>query len=192
MPLAMRWAAVAVGTTVIAGCIGGGDRPDPPPSPEVSVLAETVGLASTSENGPCNSTIVTLDSGQSLTVFGAPVPDGCQNQVTPFLFGDRKGFKPFSGVEELVLAGTLDGTVWVAGIRWHPQRKLWCHIFVAGEGAYWRGDGFHLASGLFLPAAPDFHWLSIDRSDLLPLRNGDDLCLNERGEAAAANIWTNY
>jgi hypothetical protein len=192
MQLALRCTAFAVAATVLASCVGVGDRPDPPPSPELSVTAETVGLARKSENGPCNSTVVTLDSGQSLTVFGSPVPDGCQNRATPFLLGDRKSWEPYSGVERLVLAGTLEGAAWVGAVRWHPQRKLWCVIFVAGEGAYWRGDGFHLASGLFLPAASDFHWLSIDRSDLLPLRNGDDLCLNERGEAAAAKVWTNY
>lgn len=188
----LRYAGLALVMCATVGCIGIGSRADPPPKPTRSLVAAIVGLAADVRSGDCRSLVITLDSGELVTMSFAEATDACDNEVTPIVLGQPEKMSTRDGVEPLVLAGTLDGATWIGTAQWDEARKGWCVIFNAGEGAYREGAGFHLASGLVVPLAADFHWLSIDRSDLLPLRRDDDFCLNERGEVRGINVWTSY
>jgi hypothetical protein len=136
---------------------------------------------------------VTLASGEVIEVFEATLLEGCTNEVTPVLLGHLDSMSQYDGKDPLVMAGTIDGTTWIGTAQWRPSSKAWCVIFEEGEGAYRDGDNFHLASGLVIPAASDFRWLhGVDESEFLPLRNGDDLCLDEQGHVVGADVWNSF
>jgi hypothetical protein len=192
MHIVRRAVPIAAAAIALLSAIGCGSRADPPATPTVSLVPEVVGLAVDLRSGDCGSLVYTLDSGQVVTKFPANVPAGCDSQPTRVVLGQPAGHSTSDGVNPVVLAGRVEGATWIGTAPWDKGRKGWCVIFNAGDGAYLEGASFHLASGLVAPLAPDFHWLSIDRSDLLPLRSGDDFCLNEQGQVVGINVWTSY
>jgi hypothetical protein len=189
----VRFIALFVPALVATGCIGAGQRADPPRRADRAVLPDVVGLATGIRHGPCASLLVTLASGEVIEAFEATSLEGCTNEVTPVLLGHLRSMGPYEGKDPLVLAGTLDGATWIGTAQWQSSSKAWCVIFEEGEGAYREGDNFHLPSGLVIPAASDFRWLGgVDESEFLPLRNDDDLCLDEQGHVVGADVWNSH
>ena len=186
----LRLIALIVPALVAAGCIGMGQRADPPPRSDRAVQPELVGLATDVRHGPCASRLVTLATGETIEVFEATLLEGCTHEVTPVLLGYLGSMVQSEGRDPLVLAGTLDGTTWIGTARWQPLSKAWCVIFGNGEAAYREDGSFHLASGLVIPEAANFRWLDVDETEFLPLRDDDVLCLDERGQAVGADVWS--
>ncbi|NJD29759.1 MAG: hypothetical protein FIA92_15890 [Chloroflexi bacterium] len=135
--------------------------------------------------------IVTLGSGTVIEVQTQTSLAGCSTNVTPVLLGHLGNtLADVDGKGALVLTGTVDGEPWIGSASWRPTVSAWCVIFDPGQGAFVEGDAFHLATGLVLSISPGFGWIDgVDESQFLPLRSGDDLCLNELGEAIWANVW---
>ncbi len=95
---------------------------------------------------------------------------------------------PWSPSERpLVYAGTVDGEQWLAVVRPDGHGR-WCHRFAEREGAYLFAGGIHLTSGLVVPLAANFRF-SEDPVDTFPLKNGDQLYVDEDGEALFALFW---
>lgn len=149
-----------------------------------------LGIVSDLRQGACATITVSLKSGETIEVQTQTSLAGCSTKVTPVLLGDLDAsLSTVDGKGPLVLSGTVDGEPWIGSASWRPTVSAWCVIFKAKEGAYREGDTFHLASGLVVSVSSGFGWIDLDESEFLPFRDGDDLCLNELGQAIRANVW---
>lgn len=163
----MRFVIVLAAALLLVSC----GRTDPP-RPSRTLIPEVVGVAASSGFGPCNSVLLTLESGQVITQYQANVPDGCGNDVTPFVVGQPDDARTsLDDRRSLLFAGTVDDTTWMGAARWDPNREAWCVIFREGEGAYLEGDRLHLSTGLVIPLLAEFEWsIGYDQSEFLPFR----------------------
>jgi len=140
--------------------------------------------------GPCAVMTVTLNSGEIIDVRTSTSLAGCSTDVTPVLLGHlRNDIATLADTKALVLTGSVQGETWIGSASWRDYESAWCVIFDEGHGAFREGDSFRLASGLVLRAAPAFRWLENDETSLLPLRQGDDLCLDETGQVIGVDAW---
>jgi hypothetical protein len=186
----------AVAALFVMGC----QRTAEPPRPSRSLTPEVVGVATEFKWGPCASVLVTLESGQVITVHDASYGDpACANQPTPaptpFLFGkaddvrstftgqgesSTEGYVWERGKGPLLFVGTDDGSPWMAIARWTPKDD-WCVEFERGNGAYLDGDRLHMVKGVIVPLAPDFEWPFGDPDEVFPLRYSDEVCFSSEG-----------
>lgn len=187
----MRLALPVASAFLAAGCIGAGGRGSDPPRPDRTIRIESVGIAREVRHGPCATVKVTLQSGMTIDVQTQTNLAGCSTRVTPNLLGNLGNtLADVDGKGALVLTGMIDGERWIGSAAWRSSVSAWCVIFAGEEGAFREGDAFHLSSGLMLNMSRGFGWIeNRDESEFLPLRSGDDFCLNELGEAIRADVW---
>lgn len=186
-----RSALPVASALLVAGCIGAGGHGAEPPRPDRSIAPEVVSTLQDLRHGACATITVSLETGETIEVQTQTNLAGCSTNVTPVLLGNlNQSLAVVDGKQALVLTGTLDGAPWIGSAPWRPNVSAWCVIFGPNEGAYREGDTFHLASGLVVGVSSGFGWIDpVDESEFLPLRDGDELCLNDLGQAIRANVW---
>jgi len=194
-----RQAAVAIWLAVFLAACGG--RAGPPPQPDQTLLPNLISLASSWDFGACDTLEVQLPSGEAIAVVQAGVHSpGCPDRTpTHFVFGRTsdltgltdRGIPWPPGKAPLVFVGTDNGELWLGSVRaWSPGGG-WCFRFEKDEGAYREQGALHLSSGAVIDLARDFREPTYP-ADAFPLRSGDLLCLNDRGEATSVEIWEPY
>ncbi len=194
----MRFLTIAaVAAMFVMGC---GARAEAPPRPNRSLTPEVVGVATQFTWGPCASILVTLESGQVITVHDANRSDPrCANQsappATPFLFGKAEDVRSTPSNEgdqspeglvwkrghgPLLFVGSDEGSLWMAVARWDTSSD-WCVQFERGDGAFVEGNRLHTTKGVIVPLAPDYELPAGGPDEVFPLRVSDDMCFSSDG-----------
>jgi hypothetical protein len=151
---------------------------------------------------PCSTWAFTLDSRDVLTVSTGVDEQGClpadSTPVPRFLgrglAGTERGVPWPPAKRPLIFLGSDAGRPWWGGVSADEFRDdCWRIAFGNDDGAFREGGVLHLTNGLILPMANDFTVGGAPvQGDPFPLRNGDSICLNAKGEVRAATIWVSY